>query len=330
MNLLEHMRTFVAVARLRSFSAAAKRLNTSAPAVSRAIARLEGHLNAVLLTRTTRQVELTQEGMDFFHRCTQIIQGVDDAVRAVADSKIEPEGHVRVHAPKEIGTRYLIPAIADYRRVYAKVTFDLILEDRMVNLSTEEFDLAVSLTPHSGERLVSKNIGATYNVLCASREYVARHGTPHVPAELLAHQCLIPSEAATEVSDTWTFEGPYGAVNVFIPPSSFQLNASDAIVNAVSAGLGIGCVPSFIARPLLRQGRLIEILPGYRLVSRGIHASYLAVGNDNICVRSWLSYLDTYLPKLLADNIDEERHTPPGSYTQKCPRVSDHRHSCLG
>lgn len=330
MNLLDHMRTFVFVARLSSFSAAAKALNLSLPSVSRSISRLEGHLNAALLNRTTRHVQLTQVGRDFLNRCSAIIVSVDEALRAIADSNISPEGHLRVHASSEIGKRYLIPAIADYRRTHPLVTFDLVLEDRAPDILTEDFDVAVSLIPQSDDRLISRNVGATYSVLCASKDYLLRHGEPHVPAELTKHQCLTPGETPIETTDTWLFEGPYGPVNVYIPPSSVQLNCSDAIVDAVCAGLGIGCIPVFTARPLLDEGRLVSVLPRYRLASQGIHAFYPERHNENICVRSWLAHISICLPKLLAGAVNE---LPLGVAKRKIPagiaRPNDH-HPYLG
>ncbi|KWV76323.1 LysR family transcriptional regulator [Pseudomonas fluorescens] len=303
MNLLDHMRTFVSVARLSSFSAAAQALNITLPTVSKSIVRLEGHLNAALLNRASQQIQLTPVGQDFFLRCSQIIFNIDAALSAVADSNVLPEGHIRVHATNEIGKRYLIPAIADYRRQHPRVTIDLVVEDRVPDLHSEHFDVAISLVPPGNDCLFSRNLGAMYSMLCASEEYLTRHGYPHVPADLIRHECLTPSEMPMEATDTWAFEGPYGAVNVYIPPSSLQLNSGDAIIEAICSGLGIGCVPMAQATQMIGERRLINILPDYRLVSQGIHAFYPEHLREDVCVRSWIGHLSNFLPKLLATSL---------------------------
>jgi DNA-binding transcriptional LysR family regulator len=305
MDLLDHMRTFVLVGKSSSFSIAAKELNLTASAVSRSITRLESHLNAVLLDRTPRKVTLTAAGQDFFNRCLIIIMGVDDAVQTVADSKIQPEGHLRVHTLNEIGRRYLIPLIADYRRSFPLVTFDLTLENRIPDLCAEGFDVSVSVTPNVDSQWISRNVGATYSVLCASPDYLATHGMPQVPEDLAGHECIRPLDDPASSLDNASFEGPYGPVNLYIPPSEFHLNTSDGLVDAVNSGLGIGCIPAFVAAEHLADGRLVRVLPLYHLESNGIHAVYRSESSDNKCIRSWTAYLGNNLPRLLANGLHE-------------------------
>ncbi|OCR26113.1 hypothetical protein AFK24_06135 [Pseudomonas syringae] len=305
MDLLHHMRTFVLVGKYSSFTIAAKELNLTLPAVSKSISRLEGHLNAVLLNRTTRKVTLTGPGQDFFNRCLTIIVGVDDAVQTVADSKVQPEGHLRVHTLNEIGRRYLIPLIADYRRSFPLVTFDLTLENRIPDLCTGNFDVAVSVMPLLNEKWISRNVGATYSVLCASPDYIAGHGMPLVPEDLAGHECIRPSDDPASTVDNATFEGPYGPVNLYIPPSEFHLNTSDGLLDAVNSGLGIGCIPAFVAAEHLADGRLVRVLPLYHLESNGIHAVYRSESSSNTCIRSWTAHLGNNLPRLLASDLHE-------------------------
>ncbi len=304
-DLLDHMRIFVSVARLSSFSTAAKELDLALPTVSRSISRLEEHLNATLLTRTTRKVALTEVGQEFFKRCTKILGGVDEAVRAVADSNVAPEGHLRVHTVNEIGKRYLIPLIAQFQRSHPTVTFDLTLENRIPDLAREGFDVSIATAAVSDPRLVTRNIGATYSVLCASRDYLIRHGSPMVPEDLMKHECLRPFDEPGNAPDTWAFDGPYGPVNVYLPPSSFQLNSGDATVDAVCSGLGVGCIPAFVAAQYLSDGRLVRVLPKYHLESHGIHVAYPEVMEVNVCLRSWVSFLGVHLPKSLAAGLHE-------------------------
>jgi DNA-binding transcriptional LysR family regulator len=303
MDLLDHMRTFVLVGQCSSFTRAAKELSRTVPAVSKSISRLESHLNAELLSRTTRKVALTAAGRDFFNRCLTIIAGVDDAVQTVTDSKVQPEGHLRIHTPSEIGRRYLIPLIADYRRAFPLVTFDLTLENRIPDLCVEDFDVSVSVTPHVSSQWTSRNVGATYSVLCASPDYIAAHGMPQVPEDLAGHECIRPFDDPANTLDSATFEGPYGPVNLYIPPSEFHLNTRDGLVDAISSGLGIGCIPAFVAAEHLADGRLVRVLPLYHLESNGIHAVYRPESNSQTCIRSWTAYLGNNLPRLMASDL---------------------------
>jgi DNA-binding transcriptional LysR family regulator len=289
-DLLGDMRIFVWVARFSSFSAAAKELQLSLSNVSKRVARLEGYLNAVLFQRTTRQVELTDAGIVFFRRCAPLIKGVDEAVQSVTDSNLAPEGHLRIHALHEIGKRHLIPAIAEFSRTYPAVTFDLVLGNKPPR-QDDHFDVYVSLAPPADSSLISRNIGASYSVLCASPQYLARRGQPTVPEELSGHECLRPLEDATHSADSWDFEGPYGEVSVYLPPSAFQLNSSDAMLDAVRSGLGIGCIPAFVAAPYLRDKQVVRVLPRYQLESSGIYVSYSAAASGDAHVRSWVAYL---------------------------------------
>lgn len=298
MDLLGNMQAFVEVAKSNSFSLAARELGLSLGAVSRRVARLEQYLNARLLKRTSRYVSLTDAGHYFFQRAVRILAGIDETVQAVTDSNVVPEGHLRVHAVNEIGKRYLLPAIADYRQAHPGVTFDLVLDNQIPLLWEQGFDVSVSLSCHDDPRIVSRNVGASYSVLCASQDYLALRGEPQVPEELAGHECLRPLEDASHSAGIWEFEGPYGEVSVYIPPSDFQLNSSDAMVDAVCSGLGVGCVPAFLAAPHLRDGRLLRVLPGYRLESSGVYVSYLADMSSNVCVRSWTAYLNARLPQL--------------------------------
>jgi DNA-binding transcriptional LysR family regulator len=298
-NLLDHMRIFVFVARFNSFSAAAKALNLTLPTVSRSVSRLEGHLNTELVSRTTRRLALTGAGRAFFHKCSDIIIGVEEAVHAATDSNVLPEGHLRIHACSDIGKHYLIPAIAEYRREHPEVTVDLTLENRLPDLTKEHFDVSISVLPSTDPQLASRNIGATYSVMCASTSYLSRHPIPKVPEDLAQHECLNPLEEAANALDIWTFEGPYGPVNIYLPPSSFHLNSRDAILESIRSGLGIGCVPAFMVAEYLKSGELVRVLPDYHLESYGIHAIYPQSLNTNVCVRSWVNHLASSFPKRL-------------------------------
>jgi DNA-binding transcriptional LysR family regulator len=298
-DLLDHMRIFNAVAKLNSFSGAAREIGIATPTVSRSIARLETHLNANLFFRTTRTVSLTDAGHEFFDRCVRILASVEDAIQSVADSNVPVAGHLRVHTPTEFGKAYLIPLIARFRQANPSVTFDLTLGAAAVVSREESFDVFISKTPLDDEKLIVRSIGTTYSVLCASPDYLERHGTPVTPEDLIGHECINPLGASGDPSDTWSFEGPSGSINVFLPPSSVQFNTSDGVVDAVCSGLGIGCVSAFLASQYLNDGRLIRILPKYHLDSCGIHVAYRAELIGDRSIRRLIAFLVRHLPQSL-------------------------------
>ncbi|WP_213880354.1 LysR family transcriptional regulator [Pseudomonas sp. dw_358] len=303
MDLLTHMRIFSHVAASGNLDAAARELELTPASVTRHIARLEKHLNCVLLTRTANALRMTSVGETFLHHCVAVIRGADEAINAVVDSNVQPEGHLRVHAGSDFGKRHLIPLIAQYRDSHPQVTFDVTLDHPLPNVAESEFDVVFTQRPSSDTRLIQQNVGAIYNVLCASPEYLSRHGLPTVPEDLVRHQCLSPLDEPANPDDVWAFQGPYGPVNVYVPPAAFHVNSREAIVDALCSGLGIGSVPAFVAAEYLQDQRLVRVLPRYHLDARGLHACCRVSSRADVCLRSWLSFLALKLPRSLATGL---------------------------
>lgn len=304
MNLLAHMRIFSLVAQSGSLDVAMRELDLTAAVIKRSLARLEKHLNCALLTCSDDALLLTDAGQTFFKRCAPAVAAADEAVNAVIDGNLEPEGHLRLHAGGDLGNRYLIGLIARYRSAHPQVTFDVTLDHHNADVAGGEFDMAISQTRPGDSRLLVRNIGATYNVLCAAPDYLARHGAPRVPEELARYQCLSPLEEPANPDDIWAFHGPYGPVNVYVPAAAVQFNSQLAMVEAARAGLGIGSIPAYVASPELNAGRLVRVLPGYHLQTCGVHASYRRSAQADVCLRSWLAFLAVELPRSMAAGLE--------------------------
>ena len=179
MDILFNMRAFVSVAETGSFTAAAQRLDLTTAYVSRAVAKLEAHLQTRLLHRTTRRIALTEAGQRYLMRAQQILAYIEEAEAEAGDAHARPSGTLKVHAMTGIGQHYVIRAIAGYRQQYRDVTFDLPMANRVPDLLDEGFDVAIvvaSELPDSG--FISQRIGETYSILCASPEYLRLNGTP--------------------------------------------------------------------------------------------------------------------------------------------------------
>lgn len=308
MDILFNMRTFVCVVETGSFTAAAQRMDLTTSYVSRSVATLETHLRTRLLQRTTRRIALTEAGQRYLLRCQQILGYIEEAEAEASDAHAHPAGNLKVHSMTGIGQHYLTKAIAAYQQKYPDVSFDLTLANRTTDILEEGYDVSVVIArelPDSG--LVSKRIGNTFSVLCASPAYIAEQGFPHRPSELGAHRCLRLVNAAMSL-DKWHFEGPDGDEMVAINRTVFQVNTADAMTEAVKAGIGIGALPVYSAIAGLRDGSLVRVLPQYRLYKLNVYALYPSRQYLDAKIRTWVEFLRDTLPERLKvdeDNLQE-------------------------
>ncbi len=304
MDILFNMRTFVCVVETGSFTAAAQRMDLTTSYVSRSVATLEAHLRTRLLQRTTRRIALTEAGQRYLLRCQQILGYIEEAEAEAGDAHAHPAGNLKVHSMTGIGQHYLTKTIAAYNQKYPDVSFDLTLANRTTDILDEGYHVSVVIArelPDSG--LVSKNIGSTFSVLCASPAYIAEHGFPHRPGDLHPHRCLRLVNAAMSL-DKWHFEGPDGDEMITINRSVFQVNTADAMTEAVKAGLGIGALPVYSAIAGLRDGSLVRVLPNYRLYALQVFALYPSRQYLDAKIRTWVEFLRDTLPQRLKADED--------------------------
>ncbi|UVE19135.1 LysR family transcriptional regulator [Pseudomonas sp. LS44] len=300
MDLLHNMRTFVCVAEAGSFTAAAQRMDLTTAYVSRTVAKLEMRLHTRLLHRTTRRVALTEAGERYLQRCQHILRSIEVAEAEAGEAQALPTGTLKVHAMTGIGHHYLIKAIASYQESYPEVSFDLSLTNRTIDILDQGFDVSVVIAaelPDSG--FVSKSLGQTFSVLCASPDYLLKHGAPSTPAQLNEHRCLRLVNAAMSL-DKWLFSGPQGEELVTIRKTPFQVNTADAMTEGVRAGMGIGALPIYTATSGLRDGSLVRVLPGYSLNHLTVFALYASRQYLDAKIRTWVDFLRKAMPDLLA------------------------------
>lgn len=216
MDRFLEMRTFVQVVDAGSFIGAAEPLEMSKAAVSRYVGELESRLGVRLLNRTTRKLSLTEEGELFYVRCKELLAGVDAAESEITSRTGEAIGLLRVTAPVSFGILHLSDVWAEFKSRNSKITFDVTLSDRVVDIVEDGFDLAIRISRLQNSSLISRKLASTRMVACASPEYLARRGRPEHPAELSAHSIIAYSYWATQ--DEWEFSGPEGAVSVRTSP----------------------------------------------------------------------------------------------------------------
>lgn len=289
MDRLSCLSTFVKVVELGSFARAADRLSVSTSAVSRQVADLETHLDVRLLNRTTRRLSLTEAGQSFFERSTQLLADLEEAESAVRSETVAPKGTLRITCGVTFGERYLAPTIAEFAGRHPQVSFDLDLSDRAVDLVEEGFDVAIRIGSIGHQALVSRRIGTTQLVCCASPEYLARHPAPLTPTDLEQHDCLAYTYAA--VTSAWTFESRDGVRQTPRITPRHKTNSGRMLTELALAGLGIVLEPDFIVAPEVRSGRLQRLLPDFEPPRSQIAAVYPSRRHLSAKVRAFVDFV---------------------------------------
>ncbi len=288
MDRFDEMQAFAAVVDAGSFVRAAEALQISKTAASRLVADLEARLGVRLLHRTTRRLSLTPEGEAFHARCKELLAGVEEAEAEVTAGADEVVGLLRLNVPVSFGLLHLAPLWPAFLQQHPKVTLDVTLSDRIVDLVDEGYDLAVRIARLPASTLVSRPIGTTRLVPCASPEYLRRHGAPTHPQDIAGHPVF--SYTLLSTGDTWSFEGPHGPVSVRVTPT-IRSNSGDTCLAAALAHQGIVMQPSFMVGQHLRSGALVALLPGYRALELGIYAVYPSRRHLPPKVRSLVDFL---------------------------------------
>jgi DNA-binding transcriptional LysR family regulator len=289
MDRFNALATFAKVVEQGSFARAADRLSVSTSAVSRQVAELEAHLDVRLLNRTTRRLSLTEAGQAFYERCVQLLADLEETESSVRSTALEPKGTLRVTCGVTFGERHLAPAIAEFAGLHPPVSFDVDLSDRVVDLVEEGFDLAVRIGAVGHQALVSRRIGSTQFVCCASPAYLARHPAPVTPADLEQHVCLGYTYAA--VTNAWTFESRDGTRHMPRITPRHRLNNGRMLAEFAAAGLGIVLEPDFIVAPEVRSGRLQRLLTDYQPPRSPIAAVYPSRRHLSAKVRCFVDFL---------------------------------------
>ena len=257
LDRLTGMQVLAKVAELGSLSAAARALGMSPTMATKHIAACERRLGAKLLHRTTRRVVLTEIGRSYLDSVEQILGEIEQAEASVSASHLEVRGTLRVSAPISFGIRKIAPLLAEFARLYPKVTIDLDLSDRVVDLIEEGWDVAVRIGRIADAALVGRTLALCRTAVCAAPSYLAQRGTPRTVADLKEHNCLGYTLWRTVSVDRWSF-GPDGAVTV---PVSLTLrcNNREALLAAAVAGQGVLYQPVFLVGADIRAHQLVSL-----------------------------------------------------------------------
>ena len=202
MNRLDAMQLFRRVVEAGSFSAVAREVGVSQPTVSKQIAALESHLRTKLINRSTRQLQPTEAGADYYQRCCQILDELDEAEAVVRQQQTVPSGTLRIHTPVTIGRTEILPRLWKFLERYPELEFDIQMDDSYVDMLKEGIDVAIRVGPLKDSTLVARKICDIQRFAVASPEYLRLHGEPETPEGLQQHECLVYNLLATKITGT--------------------------------------------------------------------------------------------------------------------------------
>lgn len=288
MDRLLAMRVFSTVVETGSFSRAADQLHLSTTATSRHVAELEKHLGAQLLQRSTRRLHLTEVGANYYDRCRLILAEVEEAEAQAASAESQPKGVLRISLPHSFGLRYIAPLIPEFSKRYPELQLELSFSDRRVDLVEEGIDMAIRVTGNLNTSLVARKLAPVNMVCCASPVYLAAHGMPQSPDQLIQHDCITYTYAATP--NSWTFLHAGKPVEAQIK-GRVRSNSGDLGRLAARDGLGITTLPDFIICDDLRSGALQPVLSDYPLPPIDVYAVYLPGARRAGRIRAMVDYL---------------------------------------
>lgn len=271
LDLFYAMQVFTTVVDQMSFAKAADKLDLSRGMTSRYVAKVESHLGVRLLNRTTRHLSLTEAGQAYYQRATQVLALVEEADQFAAKDASQPRGTLRVTTSMAFGATHFGRAIRDYLQKYPQLKVDVTLNDRVVDLIEEGFDVAVRIASRIDQGLIARPITKARIVACASPSYLKAHGTPKAPADLIERNCL--TYAASERPNEWHFR--QGGRNIMVKVSGdLSGNNGNILCDAAAAGLGVILQPTFLVHDLLRTRKLVRILKDYEPEPLTVYAVY--------------------------------------------------------
>ncbi|ATQ42405.1 LysR family transcriptional regulator [Caulobacter mirabilis] len=289
MDQLTALKVFRRVVELGSFAEAARRLSLSPAAVSKNIGELEAHVSARLLNRTTRRMSLTEAGATYYERIAGVLDDLEDASASLGALHDEASGVLRVSAPLSFTLVGLSSAIPEFLQRYPKLSLDLHLDDRRVDIVRDGYDLAIRGSDAlEDSSLVARKLMVMDHVLCASPAYFERVGAPKTPTDLADHNCIRFSHSGH--ADAWTFAR--GGRSVRVPVvGRYSVGSSLAVRDALRAGLGVSLIPRLYVREDLDGGRLATALDDWSADETSIFAVYPSRRHMAAKVRVFLSFL---------------------------------------
>lgn len=270
MSNLTDMEIFARVVSAGSMSAAGREMNLSPAVVSKRIRRLEEKLGSRLLQRTTRQIAMTESGQGFYERVIAILASVEEAESFVSRGSAKARGNLKVAVPTSFGRLHIAPHLGKFLSENPDLTVNLDLSDDFVDIVGEGYDMAVRIAELSDSSLVARRLAPVHRILCASPDYIEKHGVPETIEALTADHVTL----AALNQDPWRLAGPNG-IETVRTQSPVKTNSNEVVRECLIAGVGIALRSTWDVGPELRDGKLQILLPHYRASKDvGLYAVY--------------------------------------------------------
>jgi len=271
-----------------SFTAAARKLEISTAQVSRQVSALEERLATRLLYRTTRKVSVTEAGQIYYQHCRPLLDGLNEAERALNNLQSAPQGRLKITAPTTYGESLIAPLLNNFIVQYPGVSAELVLTNQKVDLVDGGFDLAIRLGNLEDSSMMAKRLGSRRQYVCASPKYLESHGAPATLADLTQHNCL------SGTLDSWRFQinGQEKTIRIH---GNLHCNSGYALLDAALKGIGIMQLPDYYVESCLADGRLVSMLQQQQPGPEGIWALYPHNRHLSPKVRMLVDYLASQL-----------------------------------
>ncbi len=288
MDRLRLLETFVRVVETRNFSAVAREGRTTQSAISKQVQALETQLGVKLLVRSTRSHSLTEAGQIYYERCRQVLDTMEEARIEVHRAEHEIGGVLRVAAPVAFGRQHIVPRLRQFYARYPKLRIDLRLDDNFVDLVAAGIDVAFRVGELKDSGLIARRIGTAHRATLASPAYLAEHGEPQHPDDLLLHNCLVYTGLAS--LNEWSYVGADNKPYVVRVDGNFQSNSSEAIRQAGCEGLGISYSTLWIYGDDIRAGRVKPILTSFRPHPLPLNVVFQPARRPSLKINSFVNY----------------------------------------
>jgi DNA-binding transcriptional LysR family regulator len=287
---LKTLAIFVRGAERRSFVRSARELGMTQSGVSNAIRRLEAQLGVLLLARTTRSVNLTEDGAAFHERCRQILSDLDQAEQVLSRAGAKPVGRLHVDMPVSFGRLKIVPLLGGFRARHPEVALAVSFADRYVDLIEEGIDVAVRFGPLQDSSLIARRLTGTQFRVVGSSAYLAAHGRPRRPEDLAKHSCLAFMPRRTGLARAWRFRRGKDDIT-FTPKGDMSFTDGAALADAVAAGYGLAQMHDYYTDDSIATGRLEPVLEKFKPAADPISLVYPQSRHLSPKVRAFIDYM---------------------------------------
>lgn len=288
MDLTDGMKTFAAVADAGSFTAAAQRLGVSKKLVSKYIGQMEDRLGARLFHRTTRRLSLTEAGVQYYPHCVRLVEELDALEASLKEQRGALSGRLKLTAPVNFGATYLQALMHRFHLQHPGVQFDLRLSDDYVDLADGGFDLALRIGQLADSSAIARQLAKSRLWTVASPDYLATAPALAVPADLVAHPCILDTNLRSGFRWPFYVDGILTRVDV---TGAFTLNSPTGARQLAVAGAGVGLIPDYIVAEDVEAGRLARVLTDYPSLEMTVQALYLDARYMPLRLRRFIDYL---------------------------------------